>query len=332
MRQYGFFLVLVLVCANFFSLAEARPLNSSERLDTIAFGSCSFQRASKRHWSAIVAEKPQLWIWGGDNIYADRLWPEAREGEYEVLKSSFEYQGLLKQAMVVGTWDDHDYGFNNVGKGFADKVESQKLMLDFLDEPESSPRRTQEGVYTSYSFGPAGQSVKVILLDLRYFRDEPGADSDILGTAQWEWLERELITNQDQFIIIMSSTQMIPRDHKGDSWGEYPKSRERVLDLIDRIMAATGQIVVVLSGDRHLAEISKLDLPASRSALYEVTSSGLTHGSFFGDSPNEYRVGALFKGRNFGSIRLNWDAQPRTADLTVHDAAGKPVLKSQIPF
>jgi hypothetical protein len=41
---------------------------------------------------------------------------------------------------VLGTWDDHDYGLNDAGKELSGKVIAQRLMLDFLDEPEDSKR------------------------------------------------------------------------------------------------------------------------------------------------------------------------------------------------
>lgn len=41
---------------------------------------------------------------------------------------------------VVGTWDDHDYGLNDAGKEFGGKKTNQRLLLDFLDEPQDSPR------------------------------------------------------------------------------------------------------------------------------------------------------------------------------------------------
>jgi len=72
-------------------------------------------------------------------------------------------------------------------------------MLDFLDVPASDPVRTQEGAYSSHVYGPKGQQVKVLLLDGRYFRDPlkkngkdnvPDPSGDILGEAQWKWLEK----------------------------------------------------------------------------------------------------------------------------------------------
>lgn len=41
---------------------------------------------------------------------------------------------------VIGTWDDHDYGLNDAGKEYSGKVFTQRLLLDFLDEPEDSKR------------------------------------------------------------------------------------------------------------------------------------------------------------------------------------------------
>ncbi|MGB5369489.1 MAG: hypothetical protein WBN18_03590 [Flavobacteriaceae bacterium] len=37
----------------------------------IAFGSCNKTDLPNRLWDDILATKPDLWIWGGDNIYAD---------------------------------------------------------------------------------------------------------------------------------------------------------------------------------------------------------------------------------------------------------------------
>ena len=72
---------------------------------------------------------------------------------------------------MLGIWDDHDYGTSNGGSDNPRKREVQKLLLDFLDEPAASPRRTQEGVYASYTFGPPGRQMKVILLDVRFHRE-----------------------------------------------------------------------------------------------------------------------------------------------------------------
>ena len=102
--------------------------------------------------------------------------------------------------------DDHDFGVNDGGADFAQKDVSQGLFLDFLGVPKDSPRRAQHGVYTSYTFGPIGRQVKILLLDARYHRPPPGSDGDILGEAQWNWLETELHQSQAQLHFIASGT------------------------------------------------------------------------------------------------------------------------------
>ena len=87
--------------------------------------------------------------------------------------------------------DDHDFGMNNAGGEWSEKVFAQKAFLDFLGEPAASPRRKREGVYESYTFRGLGRhknrSVRLILLDLRYkMSRERGV---LMGEDQWSWLE-----------------------------------------------------------------------------------------------------------------------------------------------
>ena len=53
----------------------------------------------------------------------------------------------------------------------------QGLFLDYMDETKNSERYNREGLYASYIFGSKDKKVKVILLDVRYFRTK----NDILG-------------------------------------------------------------------------------------------------------------------------------------------------------
>ncbi|GMQ07435.1 hypothetical protein CsSME_00051619 [Camellia sinensis var. sinensis] len=127
------------------------------------------------------------------------------QARYDKAKSNDGYSRLREN--VIGTWDDHDYGLNDAGKEFDRKITNQRLMLDFLDEPQDSPRRKQAGVYASYTFGPAGRQVKVTLLDTRYHRDPLFSDGNILGNSQWTWVEKELNGPASAITIIGSSIQ-----------------------------------------------------------------------------------------------------------------------------
>ncbi|KAG0467284.1 hypothetical protein HPP92_018864 [Vanilla planifolia] len=235
-------------------VVSAPPLNAV--VSRLAFGSCANQSARQPIWDAIVEFDPQVFIWLGDNIYGDNRRPlrlfgvEATIGpwkntprffpstevelrrRYQLAKSQPGYGRLRQRTRVIGTWDDHDYGLNDAGKEFGGKNISQRLLLDFLDEPEDSPRRKQAGVYASYVFGPHGQQVKVILLDTRYHRDPLSSDGTILGKSQWEWLEKELYGPETEITIIASSIQVVSNLSATtgpffymESWGRFPKER-----------------------------------------------------------------------------------------------------------
>lgn len=91
-----------------------------------------------------------------------------------------------------------------------------KAFLDFIEEPLSSDRRSQQGIYWDYEYGEDDQEIQVILLDARYFRDSPKAsDPDVLGEAQWTtWLEKCLDRSKASVHFIVSGIQVLHEDHK----------------------------------------------------------------------------------------------------------------------
>lgn len=283
----------------------------------------------------------------------ERFFPSTEDElrrRYEIAKSNPGYSRLRQTARVIGTWDDHDYGLNDAGKEFSGKNTSQRLLLDFLDEAEDSHRRKQAGVYASYLFGPEGKQVKVILLDTRYHRDPLSSDGSILGESQWEWLEGELNGPKSQITIIVSSVQVISNLSATtgplfymESWGRFPKERERLFKLIT-YSKRSG--VFFISGDVHFGEITRNDCGCEYS-LYDITSSGLTQAvekavppplallvRFFAVlTPNTMRVystkcrrrSCTYGQPNFGAIQIAWDAIPQTVNFEVRDINGDPV-------
>ncbi|HEV3409320.1 MAG TPA: alkaline phosphatase D family protein, partial [Chthoniobacterales bacterium] len=138
------------------ALAVSRAVPASEApLKRVAFGSCTREYKPQPLWKAIITAQPDVWIWLGDIVYgeADNLEDLARR--YRTLKEHPDYTALRGQAKVLGIWDDHDYGTTDGGSDNPRKRDVQKLLLDFLDEPADSPRRTQQGVYAAYTFGHA---------------------------------------------------------------------------------------------------------------------------------------------------------------------------------
>src|SRR6187551_527571 len=281
----------------------------------IAFGSCSDEDDSVQLWQEVIRQKPELWIWLGDNIYADTSDEAAIKSKYLRQKSHPDYQKLLSVCPVIGTWDDHDYGVNDGGKYLPFKKQSKELMLDFLDVPSDAEVRKHEGVYSSYTLGNGERKVKIILLDTRYFRDSlklsskanerytPTSKGDMLGEAQWAWLENELRNSDAALNIIGSSIQFIPTQHGYEKWMNLSTSRERMLDLLKKYGTRK---TFFISGDRHIAELSRMKIKGLPYTLYDFTSSGLTHTWDSGTEENKYRVGELIKQKNFGVIRIDW--------------------------
>ncbi len=290
----------------------------------IAFGSCNKQWKPNYMWRAIVNCKPDLWIWLGDSVDAATEDVGYLRSQYEKQKQNPEYAEMRKQCPIIGTWDDNDYGMKNGNKHYSKKAESQQLFLDFIDEPQDSPRRKQDGVYASYTYGKPAGRIKVILLDLRYNADVPGPESDLLGEKQWQWLEKELRDSRDEIVLLGSSIQLLSCEHPYEHWGNYPKSRKRILQLLTD---AKPRLTVILSGDRHLAEISRLDDPQLPYSLYDVTSSGLTHHvdffyhlrAFFSPEKNQHRAANLFYEKSFGVIDIDSCGGSSLAYLQIRD-------------
>jgi alkaline phosphatase D len=283
-------------------------LSSTQVLARIAFGSCNREGLPQPLWDPILETHPDLWIWLGDNIYADTEDMEVMRQQYAQQLANDGYRRLRDSVPVIGTWDDHDYGANNAGKKYPRKVESQQLFLDFLGVPATALRRTRQGVYTSYIYGPIGKQVKVLLLDTRFHRDAPGSTRDVLGAEQWRWLEAELRGSTAQLHLMVSSIQVLSEEHKYEKWADFPQARRRLL----RLISETGiPGVILLSGDRHFAEISRMEEPSVGYPLYDITSSGLTHSwRHPPPEPNRHRVGERWTELNFGLVVVEWSASP----------------------
>jgi alkaline phosphatase D len=274
----------------------------------------------------------------GDNIYGYTNDMQALDSMYAVQSRHPGYHALRSETRVIGTWDDHDYGANDAGRTYPKRDSSQQLLLDFLQVPDDDPRRDRKGVYSSHTYGPPGQRVKVILLDTRYHRDPitrnplssqryfPNRTGDILGAAQWNWLKAQLTNSNAQIHLIGTSIQAVSSQHPWEKWANFPEARQRLFDVIDQ-SDAPG--VLLLSGDRHIAELSRHD-EALDYPLYDLTSSGLTHHAPPHEETNRHRVDSMVAALNYGLLTIDWDASPTTIDLAIRGRANETHLHRTI--
>lgn len=313
------------------------PRTAANRADTtrIVFGSCCDQRRPAPIWDAIVQRDADLFLFIGDNVYADAEDEAKLRAAYDLLAADAGWQALVRRTPVLAVWDDHDYGRNDAGREYPLRDVSQQIMLDFFAEPADSPRRSQQGVYIAKMLGSGDRTLQIIMLDTRYFRDallpqSPGAmryqpnpdpAATMLGEAQWAWLAARL-AEPATVRLLVSSIQVISDEHPFESWGLFPHERARLYELIGKTDG-----VVVLSGDRHRAELSRTDAEALAYPLYDLTSSSLNLPLPGGD-PNRYRTGPLVEDANFGAVTVDWAKGSIELELALVD--GSTALRQSV--
>ena len=325
-------------------------------IQRIAFGSCVHQRRPQPIWDDVLAARPDLFVFLGDNIYGDTRDLGVLEGEYAKLAAQPGFQRLRASTPVLATWDDHDYGENDAGAEFPMKEPFRQAFLRFWGEPEGSPRWARDGVYTSARFGPSGQRLQLILLDLRYNRTpisrqiafpndrvyerwvrrelaagravpgpyarNPDLSATMLGERQWAWLHERLRQPAD-LRLIGSSLQVLADFTGWEAWANYPRDQARLFDAI-RQTAARG--VVFLSGDMHYGELSRLDANVPY-PLWDLTSSGLTE-VWTIPVPNALRVGEAQAVENFGLVEVDWSE--RRVRLSIRALGGAERLAHEL--
>jgi len=347
----------IAIAANGFAIC-CPPVYADEPISRIGFGSCAKQDQPQPIWDAVNELDPELFVLLGDNIYGDTQNMDELRAKYDLLANQPGFKQLRSRRPVIGVWDDHDYGADDAGADYPKRRESQQIFLDFFGVAANDPRRSQEGVYSSRVIGPSGKRVQIILLDGRYFRSPlkkgfmageagdgyrgryvPNTDPDatMLGAAQWKWLEEQLRVPAE-LRLIGCGIQFLATEHGSEKWANFPGERQRLLDLI-KSTGANG--VVLLSGDRHLAEIARLPADAAPGIgypLFDITSSSLNApsgnitkaGVRFANEINSYRVGLTFFDVNFGSVLIDWTAADPIVRLQVRDEKGAVVLQQRL--
>lgn len=295
---------------------------------SIAVGSCNNVSLPNELWDDMIDLNPDVFVWGGDIVYADGGDMNTLELQYQQQNNDAGYQKLKEHTEVIGTWDDHDYGLNDGGRDFDNKDESQQLFLDFLEVSKEDPRRNQQGVYHSKTYQVKDAKIKIIVLDTRYFRSDltkdlsgekryiPNVNSEatMLGDAQWNWLEQELLEPSIDYNVIISSIQFLSSKHGFESWGNMPLEVQKLINLLKATKASN---VMIVSGDRHISEFSKLNEEDLAYPLVDFTSSGLTHSyTSFESETNPYRVGEVVSDRSFGL--LGFDLKAKTVSFSIH--------------
>ena len=127
-------------------------------VNRFVFGSCYNSQNKKRMdiFNNILLKNPDLFVWLGDATYIDRfsfkmVFGIAPDFDFEnsILKFDEVYNNEFYKPFrlvtpIIGTWDDHDFQYNNALGNVSDKDKTRKMYLDFLDVPANHQIRTTE--------------------------------------------------------------------------------------------------------------------------------------------------------------------------------------------
>ena len=225
----------------------ASPVLAQPTVTKVAFGSCHKNKKSAIPpiWNVIGKESINAWIWTGDAMYPSsrdsmgkkRYGPappeELQKGLAELQTNAtigYSSNILHNKRNVYGTWDDHDYGGNDMGVDMLDKEERKQIFVDFLGYGNAHDLQEHPGMYHAIDIN----DLQLILLDTRWFRQDHciksaahvlpmgnaiacgtrwltaglslhklawlwGSghcqDNTILGQEQWDWLEETLLNS-----------------------------------------------------------------------------------------------------------------------------------------
>ncbi len=295
----------------------------------LTFGSCARIHVdpNQRIFDAITGSNPSLFLWLGDNIYANSGLPSIIAEEYRRQRDVPSLQPLQRSVPQLAIWDDNDFGENDGGQSFPGKAASLEIFRQYWANPHFGLPDVP-GVFFSYEYG----GIDFFFLDGRYYRDEnaipDGPGKTMLGAAQKGWLKESLLLSNAPFKVLVSGGGWSAgKGPTGDGWSAFITERNEIFDFI-RDKEIPG--VFCLSGDSHVGELNCI--PRSTVGgydIYDFVSSPLAQppSKTYIDKAPEIRVRPVyFRGTNFGVLDFEPGDDP-TVTMTLCDTRGNTVWK-----
>ncbi|TGL85970.1 alkaline phosphatase family protein [Leptospira congkakensis] len=344
MKQPFAFVLFFSLMVSFVQFPFSLEAKDSNRLH-IGFGSCLHQDKESPVLHQWTKESFDLLLLLGDNIYADSLVASEKIPAYKKQLSRPEWKTIRSKSKILATWDDHDYGINDSGGEFEDKEKSREVFISqmgsLMPKGRSFGTKDGKGIFHSYFLEFQNKKIHIVIPDTRFFRSPlkrrflsyftgkkqygptDADDATMLGEEQWSWLATELNKPSD-LLVFVSSVQVIPTEQPFEKWGNFPKERERLFQLLD---SAKTSDLVILSGDRHIAEIYEYPLSNTRK-LIEMTSSSLNLPLPFLqlEYDSEYKLGSAFREENYGTLEIQVQSGKLVWRSLVKDKNGNVVL------
>ncbi len=262
-------------------------------------------------FETMAKEKSSFMLWLGDNWYTREvdyysdwgLWYRAHKD-----RSSPVLQKLLRAMPHLATWDDHDYGPNDIGGHYILKETSKKVFDSYWANPSSG--ENGEGIYTMYTHG----DVDVFICDDRWWRSaddvedsingQPNPAKRMLGEKQLQWLKQSLMYSNAVFKFVVIGSQVLNPVSPYDKLKDFPAEYEELMNFLTE-SKING--VMFITGDRHHTEIIRQERPGTY-PLYDLTVSPLTSGTHVFGGPekdNPFRVLGIDQKQNYGKFSFS---------------------------
>lgn len=311
---------------------------------TVALGSCAYMNEPEvdrpgtpyggnfEIFTSIGNKKPEIMLWGGDNIYLREADWDSKTGiyhRYTMTRQQKELQPLMANSQNFAIWDDHDFGPNDADRSYYFKHQTLEAFKDFwANKSYGNNPEQNNGNFSTFNWGDA----EFFLLDNRFHKspnDRKTGERTVLGKEQLEWFIDAVTTSKFPFKIVVIGGQFINSAAKFENYATYPEERQYILDELEK---NNVKGVVFLSGDRHFSELSGLKRPG-KYTLYDWTVSPLTSGVATSalKETNENRVeGSLFMQHNFGLLKFFGNKDNRALKLELFDKDGKTLWNKVI--
>ena len=222
---------------------------------SIAFGSCASDQGFPEQpiWGRILARSPQALLLLGDTPYIDNAGVGTRRQRHQQFFAFPPVRAVLMAIPTWTTWDDHDYGANDVFGAQPGTENARGVFVDY--HAHASYGDGARGIHTSFRRGP----VEVFVLDTRSFADgEPSplapGERTLLGAGQLEWLQRGLRQSTATWKVLACGMVWNDgvRPGKKDCWGNWLPERDALFRWCGAQRIAG---LVLVSGDVHRSRV-----------------------------------------------------------------------------
>ena len=259
------------------------PATGQPAVFEIGFGGCAgYTPWHERIWRQIASYHFPLFLLTGDNVYIDDpTRPGVQDYVYYRRQSRPEFRALIAGTSIAAIWDDHEFGDDDSwgGPEIAEPAWKLPVWRTFRrnwNNPSYAGGDALPGCWFSFSVA----DVDFFMLDDRFYRDnhnEPPMNRPptMLGPQQKAWLFESLKQSRATFKVLVTSVPWAygVKPGSNDPWQGFKAERDEIFGFLS---SENINGVFLLSGDRHRADIWKIDRPDGY-PLYDFENARLTN-------------------------------------------------------